>query len=948
MKNLRKMKNFTLALILAMITSLGFSQAQWNYVSPKPGSKFINPENTIAVRHGDVIDQTTIKAELFDVSASKSGKIKGEVKLSRDGRTLIFEPSKPFIYNEKIQVKLIVGVKTEGGLELPELTFDFQVTPFDNTEMLNDYYQIEYEKEIASEFKENNNKRKPGIKNTNNLPERFPPANVTEFDSPTAGSIFCAPRPNGAAPYDPYSVIMDNYGTPVYYRQWPRRNNDFKLLVNNQLTFCDFDNGNVAVNKYLLMDSHFNITDTLLMGNGYHIDQHDILMDEDGNHFLMAYDPQIVNMDTVVPGGNPEATVTGFVVQQLDADHNVIFQWRSWDHFEITDANHTDFLSDRIDYAHGNAFEIDHDGNLLMSLRNMEEITKIDLNTGEIIWRFGLKAKNNMFTFLNDTIGFSWQHDVRRLDNGNVTVYDNGNYHLPEPFSQAVEYQLDEENFTAELVWNYLHDPVIYGRATGAHRRLENNNAFICWGLTWPMNYSEVTHDGNLAWDFGWTEEVWDYRAFKFDWTTDYFEPSQDSVDFGVYDDYVAWPKIILITNNSDNTMEITSTHNFLDCYEVVTPLPLEIPAGETVNFQFNLDPTVEEGHLDDVLTLNYDSFFSDTLHQRISRQIFLTAYVEDNNPPVASTNPGDGALDVDRSIQPEIAFNESLTHADGTVLKSADLKNFILFKEENMEGADVAYTASIDAWKKTITILPTEILASGKQYYIEIPANVVADREGHALTEMVSTTFTTFDDQAPTVVINPADSTTGAYVNQMITFSFDEQVMNIDGTEITNNQILDLFVFNHNDEAGESVAFYGLINDEKNQVTIQSLDNLTSYQYYYVALIPDMLKDAAGNIVSDLHQSHFETGEEVGISEFENLNILINPNPTQGQVTLSFDTKIDKLIEVFDISGKRIINMNSNSTQASIDLSKYNDGIYLLTVKFENGNTGFVKVIKN
>ena len=145
------MKKQVFTTLLTFIAIFTMAQTQWQYICPVPGSKYINPENAIAVRHGDVIDQTTIKADLFNVSASKSGKIKGIVKLSLDGRTLIFEPSKPFSYNEKIHVELNGGIKTTDGIELPELSFDFQVTPFDNTDMLNDFYQME--NEIKSEFK---------------------------------------------------------------------------------------------------------------------------------------------------------------------------------------------------------------------------------------------------------------------------------------------------------------------------------------------------------------------------------------------------------------------------------------------------------------------------------------------------------------------------------------------------------------------------------------------------------------------------------------------------------------------------------------------------------------------------------------------------------------------------------------------------------------------------
>src|SRR2546422_8452549 len=51
--------------------------------------------------------------------------------------------------------------------------------------------------------------------------------------------------------------------------------------------------------------------------------------------------------------------------------------------------------------VHGNSIELDSDGNLLLSSRHMSEITKIDRQTGDIIWRMGLNSKHNDFTFLD-------------------------------------------------------------------------------------------------------------------------------------------------------------------------------------------------------------------------------------------------------------------------------------------------------------------------------------------------------------------------------------------------------------------------------------------------------------------------------------------------------------------------------------------------------------------
>ena len=228
----------------------------------------------------------------------------------------------------------------------------------------------------------------------------------------------------------------------------------------------------------------------------------------------MAYDPQIVDMSQIVAGGDTAATVIGLIIQELDESKNVVFQWRSWDHFEITDATSLDLTSSTIDYVHGNAIDMDTDGNLLISSRHMDEITKIDRVKGSIIWRLG--GIHNQFTFKNDSLGFFRQHCIRRIANGNITLFDNGNFHSPQ-FSRAVEYNLDEIGKTVTLVWEYRNNPTIYGFAMGSVQRLENGNTLIGWGFTTPA-LSEVTPDGKVALEMKFPGNIVSYRAFKFNW----------------------------------------------------------------------------------------------------------------------------------------------------------------------------------------------------------------------------------------------------------------------------------------------------------------------------------------------------------------------------------------------------------------------------------------------
>ena len=81
-----------------------------------------------------------------------------------------------------------------------------------------------------------------------------------------------------------------------------------------------------------------------------------------------------------------------------------------------TDTVGVDLTGAIVDYAHGNAIEVDGDGNLILSSRHFSEVTKINRLSGEIMWRWG--GKNNQFTFIGDSTGFSYQHTIRRLPAG--------------------------------------------------------------------------------------------------------------------------------------------------------------------------------------------------------------------------------------------------------------------------------------------------------------------------------------------------------------------------------------------------------------------------------------------------------------------------------------------------------------------------------------------------
>ncbi len=492
------MKQYLTLILSLFFTSLllaNFSGV--NYVEPKPGAKYVNLETSIII-HPESKYMKLINLSNFDIQVygSKSGMHTGKLILSDDGTTIIFKPDMTFSLGEKVTVNFKIPTQQR-------IIYEFYTKEKEPPYKKYDSFRKEIEESERQVFYD------VMFNQADSLPSNYPSIVVDLFGQTAPGKIFIA---NFAYPgvCAAYMSILPNSPNPFFYRYSPNNIYDFKVQkVNGKITYSDY-----VKHMFYMLDTNYLIIDSFYTGNGYVTDEHDLQLLENGHYLILSYDPQIVNMSQIYPGGDTAAVVIGLIVQELDANKNVVFQWRSWDYFSILDATNINFTAGEIDYVHGNAVEKDFDGNLMISSRNMDEITKINRQNGNIIWRLG--GKKNQFTFINDTIGFNRQHDIRRISNGNITLYDNGNFHSPS-FSRAVEYQINETSKTVTLVWEYRNNPRIYAPAMGNVQRLPNGNTVIGWGFT-NNAMSEVTHTGTKVMHVKLPQFVQTYRAFRFPW----------------------------------------------------------------------------------------------------------------------------------------------------------------------------------------------------------------------------------------------------------------------------------------------------------------------------------------------------------------------------------------------------------------------------------------------
>ena len=519
---------YLLFLLLAIPASYLSGQEvinRFEFLAPVPGALYVPPATSIILRPGDRVRSSLNElADLISVTGNVSGRHSGTIVIADDGETIIFSPDKPFAYSEQVLVHISEGIEMQQGVRTEALSYDFRIsqaprgTSSSIFEEFRDHMQAvredQPEDKQLSDVTEKERRSTLAGPTDVFVPGDYPKFDMTIGDRQGDGDIFIAPV-SFSGRGTPYLLILDSKGDPVFYRRLPFSALDFKKQHTGQLSYFNSGPGD-----YVVMDSSYKTVNTWKMQNGYLTDGHGLQLLPDGHALMMCYDAQPVDMSTVVSGGDPDAIVTGLVIQELDSSKNVVFEWRSWDYFNITDAvGDVDLKAKKIDYVHANALERDQDGNILLSSRHLDEITKIDRNTGEIIWRLG--GENNQFTFVNDTVGFSHQHDIRRLPNGHITLFDNGNLHSPL-FSRAVEYELDEVNRKATLVWKYPEGTERYSFAMGSVQRLPGGNTMIGWGFPLAgerkIVATEVTPDKNIEFEIEMDTSIVSYRAFRFSW----------------------------------------------------------------------------------------------------------------------------------------------------------------------------------------------------------------------------------------------------------------------------------------------------------------------------------------------------------------------------------------------------------------------------------------------
>lgn len=318
------------------------------------------------------------------------------------------------------------------------------------------------------------------------LPDDFPSITIEKNGETAPGYLFLTVSADVEG-VGYYVFMMDDDGNPVIYKKLEDDYSyDFKLQPSGLLSYAQFlshhsytGGGNCI---HMVLDEEMNVIDSFQLKNGYIAEAHDFQLLPNGHVLSFGYYLTRMDLSDIVEGGYPNALVSGGIVQELDQDKNVVWQWRSWDHYDYREYSFGRRSSSQtVAEFHLNTINLDTDGNMFLATPSWTK--KINRQTGEIMWHLG--GDENQFSFIGvdslEGVSDLTGHAFYRLGNGNVLIYDNGP-RRGSGTSEAHEYQLNEEALIATKIRTFTPSSDINGWHRGNAQRLPNGNTLVGWG----------------------------------------------------------------------------------------------------------------------------------------------------------------------------------------------------------------------------------------------------------------------------------------------------------------------------------------------------------------------------------------------------------------------------------------------------------------------------------
>ena len=323
------------------------------------------------------------------------------------------------------------------------------------------------------------------------------------------GQIIAAPR---FSSNETYPIVVDANGDLLHNELNPFRGFNFDYHPNGSLAWYWTLGG-----TWEMLDSSLQATETLDIQEGEN-DYHDLELLPNGHRLLLGQEIVSVTLEDSIPDpAEPDRALIDCLIEEQDAQGNVVWLWRASEHIPPTWCTHCFWGASLIDAYHHNAFQTLENGDILLCLRNMDAVVRINRQTSELMWVVGGPFSD--FDLVGPGEDFSHPHDAQLVGDNHLLVFDNHTGQVPM-VSRGVEYALDEESGTLTQVGEWVHPYGNYASSQGSIQRIPDGGTLIGWG-TAPSELSggglvtEYDAQGTLLGSLHFPSNHFSYRARK-------------------------------------------------------------------------------------------------------------------------------------------------------------------------------------------------------------------------------------------------------------------------------------------------------------------------------------------------------------------------------------------------------------------------------------------------
>jgi hypothetical protein len=437
------------------------------------------------------------------VTGSASGSHPGRLRAYSQGDGASFLPSRPFMPGETVSVR---GRVASGARSAP-FAFHFVVARGDVLPYAKPDLPSGRDPNEVQHFVSRADLEPPVINVTARSPQSEP------------GYVFAAPY---GGPGKPGPMIFDEAGNLVWFHPLPAGTEATNLQVQqlNGQPVLTWWQGYIPPQGFgegeeVIDDNSYREIARVQAGNGYEADLHDFRIAANGTALVTVFAP--IDCDLSAVGGPGTSAVTDSVFQELDLATGLVRrEWHSLDHVALENSYSSPAAASAqwpFDYFHINSIDQQPDGITLISARNTSTLYELNA-AGQVLSEIGGRHSSVKLAANAST---AYQHDATALENGTISVFDNGGAPKVHPQSRGLVVAVSPQTKTATIVAEYEHPNPLSSASQGDLQPLANQDVFIGWGS--EPYFSEFSAAGQLLFDAHMDGSYESYRAYRFPWS---------------------------------------------------------------------------------------------------------------------------------------------------------------------------------------------------------------------------------------------------------------------------------------------------------------------------------------------------------------------------------------------------------------------------------------------